>query len=129
MLCTIRAGIPVKTFLIAENDADQRLDKFLQKSVPLLPKNLLYKSIRKKRIKVNGKRAELNYRLQKGDKLDLYLNDEFFTVEQDQVFLSVPDQVAVVYEDEQLLLVNKPQGLVVHEDNDNTCLLYTSRCV
>ncbi len=120
MLCTIRAGIPVKTFLIAENDADQRLDKFLQKSVPLLPKNLLYKSIRKKRIKVNGKRAELNYRLQKGDKLDLYLNDEFFTVEQDQVFLSVPDQVAVVYEDEQLLLVNKPQGLVVHEDNDNT---------
>ena len=117
-----RTGPPgsMKSFLIAENDAGQRLDKFLQKSVPLLPKSLLYKSIRTKRIKRNGKRAALNDRLEPGDRIDLYLNDEFFEARPDHLFLSVPARIDVVYEDEQVLLVNKPQGLVVHEDNDNT---------
>lgn len=111
----------MKTFLITENDADQRLDKFLQKSVPLLPKSLLYKAIRKKRIKVNGKRCELNYRLVAGDKLELYINDEFFNEGRtNETFLMVPGNISVVYEDQNILLVNKPQGLVVHEDNDNT---------
>lgn len=111
----------MKTFMIGENDKDQRLDKFLQKAVPLLPKNLLYKSIRTKRIKVNRKRCELSYRLQLGDQVDLYLNDEFFTPQEDEkVFLQVSDQIDIIYEDEQILLVNKPQGLVVHEDNDNS---------
>lgn len=110
----------MKTFIIGENDQNQRLDKFLQKSVPLLPKSLLYKSIRKKRIKVNGKKCELNYKLCQGDRLDLYLNDEFFAKTEDLSFLSVPSSISVVYEDKQILLVNKPQGLVVHEDNDNT---------
>lgn len=111
----------MKTFMIGENDKDQRLDKFLQKAVPLLPKNLLYKSIRTKRIKVNRKRCELSYRLQLDDQVDLYLNDEFFTPQEDEkVFLQVSDQIDIIYEDEQILLINKPQGLVVHEDNDNS---------
>ena len=110
----------MKTFVIAENDAGQRLDKFLQKSIPLLPKSLLYKSIRTKRIKRNGKRAALNDRLEPGDRIDLYLNDEFFETRPSRVFLSVPDRIDIVYEDEQILLVNKPQGLVVHEDDANT---------
>lgn len=111
----------MKTFIIGENDKDQRLDKFLQKAVPLLPKSLLYKSIRTKRIKVNRKRCELSYRLQLGDQVDLYLNDEFFVSGEDEkLFLQVSDQIDVVYEDAQILLVNKPQGLVVHEDNENT---------
>lgn len=110
----------MKLFTISENDKDQRLDKFLQKSVPLLPKSLLYKSIRKKRIKVNGKRCELNYKLQLGDRLELYLNDEFFAKEESLPFLAVPATVDVIYEDENILLVNKAQGLVVHEDNENT---------
>lgn len=110
----------MKTFMITENDAEQRLDKFLTKSVPLLPKSLLYKSIRKKRIKVNGKRAELSYRLAKQDRVELYLNDEFFEAEDALPFLTAPAQIDVVYEDDALLLVNKPQGLVVHEDNENT---------
>lgn len=110
----------MKTFAITENDAEQRLDKFLSKSVPLLPKSLLYKSIRTKRIKVNGKRTELNYRLVCGDRVDLYLNDEFFIPHDNLPFLQVTAQIDVVYEDSLLLLVNKPQGLVVHEDNENT---------
>ena len=110
----------MKSFVIQENDKEQRLDKFIQKTVPLLPKSLLYKSIRTKRIKVNRKRGELSYRLQEGDLVELYLNDEFFQENQPKSFLQVSSRIDVVYEDSHILLVNKPQGLVVHEDNDNT---------
>lgn len=111
----------MKTFLIGVNDAGQRLDKFLTKAVPRLPQSLLYKSLRTKRIKVNGKRAEIGLRLQSGDRVDLYLNDEFFTTEPAShplSFLSVPCALDILYEDANLLLVNKPAGLCVHEDND-----------
>ena len=68
----------MKSFTINKNDANQRLDKFVTKSVPLLPKTLLYKYIRIKRIKVNGKRAEISTRLQENDVVEMYINDEFF---------------------------------------------------
>ena len=71
----------MKSFTINKNDADQRLDKFITKSVPLLPKTLLYKYIRIKRIKVNGKRADISTRLNIGDVVDMYINDEFFQKE------------------------------------------------
>ena len=60
------------------NDGGQRLDKFVQKTVWGLPPSLMYKFIRTKKIKVNGKRAELSYRLNEGDTVDFYIPDEFF---------------------------------------------------
>lgn len=111
----------MKTFIISENDANQRLDKFLQKAVPLLPKSLLYKSLRTKRIKLNGKRAEISTRLSPGDVVSLYLNDEFFTPDKSAYdFLSAPSQLSILYEDGNILLLNKPAGLCVHEDNDHS---------
>lgn len=110
----------MKSFLIEENDQNQRLDKFLQKAVPRLPQTLLYKYIRLKRIKINGKRAEISYRLLKGDKLELYINDEFFESQTDTEFMMAPPQINVIFEDENILLVDKKSGLVVHEDNENT---------
>ena len=68
----------MREFTIHKNDADQRLDRFLLKAVPLLPASLAQKYIRLKRIKVNGARAERDYRRREGDRLQLYLNDEFF---------------------------------------------------
>ena len=68
----------MKKVSIGKNDAGQRLDKFLFKYFKSIPASLIYKGIRKKRIKVNGKRAEQNYMLNEGDILDLYINDEFF---------------------------------------------------
>ena len=53
----------MREFIINQNDAGQRVDKFLTKAVPKLPKNLLYKYLRLKRIKVNGKRCEISTRL------------------------------------------------------------------
>lgn len=107
----------MKTLIIGQNDAGQRLDKFLQKAAPLLPKSLMYKYIRLKRIKLNGKRCELAQKLVSGDRLDLYIGDEFFPEPDNTLaFLSAPGGVNVVYEDENILLADKPAGMLVHED-------------
>ena len=107
----------MREFVINQNDAGQRVDKFVTKAVPLLPQALLYKSIRTKRIKLNGKRCEISTRLCEGDRLSLYLNDEFFGgAPGAPAFLSVPPTVDVLYEDENILLADKRPGLLVHED-------------
>ena len=69
----------MKEFTITKNDASLRLDKFITKNCPTLPSSLMFKYIRTKRIKVNGKRAEISTRLNEGDKVEAYINDEFFT--------------------------------------------------
>ncbi|MBQ4108538.1 MAG: RluA family pseudouridine synthase, partial [Clostridia bacterium] len=61
----------MKSFTVTKNDANQRLDKFISKAVPLLPQALMYKYIRLKRIKVNGKRAEISTRIALGDTVDM----------------------------------------------------------
>ena len=68
----------MKELSVRANDAGQRLDRFVSKAVPLLPESLLQKYIRLKRIKLNGKGAKRDTRLQLGDTLQLYINDEFF---------------------------------------------------
>ena len=109
----------MKEFIITKNDASLRLDKFITKVCPTLPSSLMFKYIRTKRIKVNGKRGEISTRLQVGDVVSAYINDEFFTpVAPKYDFLSAPKTVDVVYEDENILLVNKKQGLLVHPDKN-----------
>ena len=106
----------MKEFTIGKNDAGQRLDRFLAKAVPLLPASLAQKYIRIKRIKLNGGRAERDTRLQEGDILQLYINDEFFeTPRQDNAYLTVASpKLNIVYEDAHILLVDKRPGLAVH---------------
>lgn len=107
----------MKEVTIQPNDAGQRLDKFLTKSYPNLPQSMLYKSIRKKNIKLNGKRCEISTRLQAGDTLTLYLKDEFFQQSPKEYdFLKAPLKLSIVYEDENLLLLDKKPGLIVHPD-------------
>ncbi len=110
----------MKQFIIEKNDSGQRLDKFISKAVPNLPQSLMYKYIRLKRIKLNGKRCEISTRLNVGDALQMYINDEFFGNSSQHEFLSVPCDIDVVYEDENILLVNKKCGMVVHEDDEKT---------
>lgn len=112
----------MKEFTINKNDSGQRVDKFLSKAVPKLPKNLLYKYIRLKRIKLNGKRCEISARLSEGDMLQLYINDEFFDDKQTSrpVFLSAPTALNIIYEDENIILCDKKCGLVVHEDESGS---------
>lgn len=107
----------MKKFEIQKNDAGQRVDKFLTKAMPALPPGMLYKAIRLKKIKLNRKRCEISTRLSEGDILEVYLNDEFFETETSNSFLFSPAKLDIIYEDENILLVNKPSGLVVHEDD------------
>ena len=108
----------MREFTIGKNDAGQRLDRFVSKNLPLLPPALLQKYIRLKRIKVNGKGSKRDARLCAGDVLQLYINDEFFDKpNEENLFLTVfKPQLNIVYEDENLLLVDKRPGLVVHAD-------------
>lgn len=108
----------MKSFTINKNDANQRLDKFVTKSVPLLPKTLLYKYIRIKRIKVNGKRAEISTRLQENDVVEMYINDEFFeAAPQKYDFLKASKNLNIVYEDENIILCDKKAGVLCHPDD------------
>ena len=108
----------MREFTIGKNDAGQRLDRFVSKALPLLPPALLQKYIRLKRIKVNGKGAKRDVRLAAGDVLQLYINDEFFEKpSEENIFLTLfKPQLDIVYEDENLMLLNKRPGLVVHAD-------------
>lgn len=112
----------MKEFIINKNDSGQRVDKFLTKAVPALPKNLMYKYLRLKRIKLNRKRCEISTRLNEGDILQLYINDEFFPDKSSEkpAFLSAPTAFNTVYEDENILLIDKKCGLVVHDDESGS---------
>lgn len=111
----------MKKYIINSNDAGQRVDKFIQKAAPSLPQSMMYKGIRTKNIKLNRKRCEISTRLSEGDVLELYLPDEFFgSDEKEYEFLKAPADITVVYEDENILLMDKKNGLVVHEDNDGS---------
>lgn len=108
----------MRELTVGKNDAGQRLDRFVGKSLPLLPPALLQKYIRIKRIKVNGQRAARDQRLAQGDVLQLYINDEFFDQPREEnMFLTLfKPSLDIVYEDENLMLLNKRPGLVVHAD-------------
>ena len=103
----------MKKITAGKNDAGQRLDKFLLKFLESMPKSLLYKAFRKKRIKVNGKKADGTYILQENDVLELYINDEFFGEKKTEEFNEKPE-IDVVYEDENILIADKPKGMLMH---------------
>ncbi len=109
----------MRAFTITNNDAGQRLDKFITKAVPLLPKSLMYKHIRTKNIKVNRKRAEISTRLNVGDVVEMYINDEFFAAApKNYDFLRASTSLNIVYEDDNIILCDKPQGILVHPDEN-----------
>lgn len=107
----------MKEYIINSNDANQRVDKFITKVIPNLPQSMMYKAIRNKRIKINGKRCEISTRLIVGDIVEMYINDEFFdNLDENMAFLQASKNIDIIYEDDNILLINKPSGLIVHED-------------
>ena len=116
----------MRELVIGKNDAGQRLDKFITKTLNL-PMSLLYKSIRLKKIKVNRKRAENNTILHEGDTIQCFLAEEFFEKKADEhSFESINVHLDIIYEDENIMLLNKRPGVSVHEDeNGSTNTLIT----
>ena len=110
----------MRELIIGKNDAGQRLDKFITKTLEL-PTGLLYKSIRTKKIKVNRKRAEISTILCEGDTVQCFLAEEFFEREVDDGSLArITPKLSIVYEDENIMLLDKRPGVSVHEDESGS---------
>ena len=106
------------TITVTKNDAGQRLDKFLTKTYKQLPMSLLYKAIRKKDIRLNGKRCDAADRLCEGDVIGLFLPDDVLKeTAPTYEFMRASKTLDIVYEDEHILLLNKKVGLLVHPDD------------
>ncbi len=119
----------MRIITIKKNDAGQRLDKFLSKAVKGLPTSMMYKLIRTKKIKVNRKRAEQNMILSEGDEIQLFIKEEFFdSPERDTGALTrIKPKLEILYEDKNIMLLNKRPGVLVHEDSDaseNTLIMH-----
>lgn len=108
----------MRTIEIKENDGGQRLDKYLSKRFKTMPKSLMYKYIRTKYIKLNGKKCDKADFLKAGDVLTLYIKDEFFEESEGKSyeFMKAPDKLDIIYEDENIILIDKKPGLIVHQD-------------
>ena len=112
----------MKQLTVKENDVGNRIDKFISKIFPNIPQSLIYKYIRKKRIKVNNKRADIAQKVLLGDVISLYINDELLEKDnsKNNDFKNLPTNLDIVFEDENIILVNKKPGLLVHPDNNKT---------
>ena len=108
----------MKEFIIKENEAGQRFDKYLAKLLREAPKSFFYKMLRKKNITLNGKKATGNEKLNPGDRVKLFLSDETFQKFSKET--AAPRAVCdldVIYEDADILLVNKPAGMLSQPDD------------
>jgi len=109
----------MKEIIIAQNEGGQRIDKFLSKRFKTMPQSLVYKYLRTKRIKLNGKKAAPNDFVEVGDTLTFYIADEFFeSSAEDLAFTHIKHNLKVVYEDEKILIADKPAGLLCHSDDN-----------
>lgn len=107
----------MREFEVTENDGGQRLDRFITKLMPKMPKSMLYKGLRKNCVRLNGKHQKDGaVFVLVGDIVTLYFADEFFGA--DKSFKYVKPTFDVVYEDENILVVNKPVGVLSHSDDN-----------
>ena len=109
----------MKSFTAGTNEEGVRLSRFVESVTKDMPRSMMYKAFRNKRIKVNGKRAEPDTRLSAGDLIELYINDEFFPVGKPAAKTAKPRRqppVTVVYEDENFAVLYKPAHLLCHRD-------------
>lgn len=99
---------------IGQNDAGQRLDKFLSKAMPGMPLPMIYRLIRQKKIKLNRKRAENGTLLSVGDAVQVFAPPHFFERDAEAPPLTAPEP-KILFEDENILLLIKPAGLLAHD--------------
>ena len=111
----------MKELFIDKNESGQRLDRFLKKYLKEAPNSFIYKMLRKKNIKLNGKRAEIDTILVKGDTIQLYLADE--TIEKfrgEDEIIKCTFKPEIIYEDNNIILMNKPAGILSHSDKKDS---------
>ena len=107
----------MKQFMINGNEAGQRFDKYLAKLLREAPKSFVYKMLRKKNITLNGKKATGNEKLNQGDEIRLFLSDEtYLKFSGKESAPRANTELSVVYENSDILLINKPSGMLSQPD-------------
>jgi len=101
---------------VGSNEAGQRIDKFLRKWLKDVPLSAIYKNIRKGDVKVNGKKVKEKYSILEGDEVELR---EITTQDKKEKFIRIDNNLQILYEDEDILLVEKWPGVLVHSDKKN----------
>ena len=109
----------MQEIIVTANEAGQRFDKLLAKYLNEAPKSFLYKMLRKKNIVLNGKKATGNEKLEVGDQIQLYLSDETIEKFSKVEFKRTTQVLDVLYEDENILLINKPVGMLSQKAEAN----------
>ena len=118
----------MKKIQITENDANQRIDKYIKKLLVNAPTNFIYKMFRKKDIKVNGKKVNEKYILKNNDVVEMFLyDDKFKEFAATKDIYNVKKTFKVLYEDNHVLIVYKPAGLLVHEDKNESVNTLTNQ--
>lgn len=110
----------MQTIRVKNNESGQRIDKYIRKYLNNAPLSYIYKLFRKKDIKVNGKRVDINYIIQENDEIIIYINDETLKdFNSSKVILKTNNKLDIIYEDKNILIINKDAGILVHEGEDN----------
>ena len=106
--------------IIDKKNENQRVDKFVRKVLKNAPLSFIYKLFRKKDVKVNDKKIDIDYKLKENDVLKIYVSEEQLDDFKNKVNLKIVEFChEIIYEDENILIINKPSGLLVHGDNKN----------
>ena len=116
----------MKELKIQEKDSNQRFDKYLKRLLPNASASFIYKMLRKKNITLNEKKADGAEKLNTGDIVRIWFSDETFAkmsgaFEKDELFYSlqkVPHNINVIYEDEDMIIINKPAGIKSQRDSE-----------
>ncbi len=112
----------MKIIKITKNENEQRLDRFLRKLLKNYPLSEIYKFIRKGKVKVNGKKVKENYELKLNDEVNIYIDNLILEKEYDKSY----GEISIVYEDDNILIIDKPAGLLSHSNSskDNDTLIH-----
>lgn len=107
--------------IINDDVREKRLDKFLISYLNNASKNFIYKIIRKKKVKVNNKKVDIYYKLKKGDEIIIYISEELLNKNRknvSEIYDSNFYFLKIIYEDKNLIVIYKPNGMIVHSDKD-----------
>ena len=104
-------------YIISGNDSGQRLDKFISKAERGIPPSLMYRLIRQKKIKVNGRRSEISYRLAEGDRVTVWMHDSLPEIDTVSEWINIKPHIDIVYEDENYIICDKRPGMLCHTDS------------
>lgn len=110
------------SFIIKKEEEGQTLEKFVKKALSEAPLSFIYKLFRKKDVKVNGHWKDKKYSISSGEEISIYITDSQLEEFKRQVESKQVEDISkwIIYEDENILLVNKPRGVLVQKNSEDS---------